>query len=66
MTTNNTQDDLLPLPKGFQTQPQVLNPVDCKVTGKIPSYVQGVLYRAGPGTMHIDQVDGKRYEVQHW
>ncbi|KAI8584466.1 hypothetical protein K450DRAFT_295994 [Umbelopsis ramanniana AG] len=66
MTITNTQDDLLSISRGFQTQPQVLNPVECKVIGKIPSYVQGALYRAGPGTMHVDQVDGKRYEIQHW
>ncbi|KAI9279226.1 carotenoid oxygenase [Umbelopsis sp. AD052] len=66
MTINDTQEDLLPISQGFQTQPQVLNPVECKVIGKIPNYVQGALYRAGPGTMHVDQVDGKRYETQHW
>jgi hypothetical protein len=66
MTINNSESNLIPRSKGLQTQPQVLDPIECTIRGEIPSWVKGVLYRAGPGTYDVDQVDGKKYEIQHW
>ncbi|KAG2172815.1 hypothetical protein INT43_000165 [Umbelopsis isabellina] len=67
MTIQNSNLSTLPQrSRGFQTQPEVLDPVQCTVHGDIPAWVSGVLYRAGPGTFDIDLPDGRRYEIQHW
>lgn len=67
MTIQNSNLPTLPQrSKGFQTQPEVLNPVECTVHGEIPAWISGILYRAGPGTFDIDLPDGKKYEIQHW
>ena len=33
---------------GFSDVPETRTPIELKVTGAIPSYIQGVLYRTGP------------------
>lgn len=36
------------------------------VTGTIPSYAAGTLYRTGPGTSNLETENGKGFAVSHW
>ncbi len=36
------------------------------VTGNIPTYAAGILYRTGPGGYQIDTEKGTRYTTSHW
>ncbi|KAJ6508593.1 putative beta-carotene dioxygenase [Mycena sanguinolenta] len=52
----------------FDVREQVLTPVSLLITGTIPAYAAGVLYRngLGPRDVHADK-DGRRvYRVSHW
>lgn len=51
---------------GFETFQEHTNPVALKVSGKIPSYAAGVLYRTGPGGHQVKTKSQKTYEVSHW
>ncbi|KAK9717713.1 hypothetical protein K7432_005998, partial [Basidiobolus ranarum] len=53
--------------QGLQNCPEVLEPVELEVTGELPPWLNGVLYRAGPGTYEIP-VEGqeKPFSIQHW
>ena len=42
------------------------SPVELRVTGDIPAYAAGTLYRTGPGKNTSDYKDGKKFEVSHW
>ena len=43
------------------------NPVELKVSGNIPSYVSGTLYRTGPGGYHqIPSEKGTTFSLDHW
>ena len=42
------------------------SPVDLKVTGSIPEYVAGTLYRTGPGGHTVKTDEGKLWSVSHW
>ncbi|CAG8484814.1 43493_t:CDS:2 [Gigaspora margarita] len=42
-----------PYARGFQNCPETCDPVMLKVHGKIPKWLEGVLYRTGPGTYRI-------------
>ncbi|KAJ6256074.1 hypothetical protein Dda_9166 [Drechslerella dactyloides] len=50
---------------GFDWQDEVRDPVDLKVTGTIPDYVRGVLYRTGPGGDRVETTKGV-YKIDHW
>ncbi|KAJ6508580.1 putative beta-carotene dioxygenase [Mycena sanguinolenta] len=53
---------------GFDVREQVHTPVSLAITGTIPAYAAGVLYRngLGPRDVHADK-DGRRvYRVSHW
>ncbi|ORY02234.1 carotenoid oxygenase [Basidiobolus meristosporus CBS 931.73] len=53
--------------QGLQNCPEVLEPIELEVTGKIPTWLNGVLYRAGPGTYEIPVAGAdKPYSIQHW
>jgi torulene dioxygenase len=41
-------------------------PVELAVTGHIPSYAAGVLYRTGPGRYKVDTEHGNTFQVSHW
>lgn len=38
-----------PYAAGYDNCPEVLEPMPLKVKGTIPSWLEGVLYRSGPG-----------------
>ena len=51
---------------GFSDIPETRSPIELKVTGKIPSYVHGVLYRTGPGSFKTPLKNGQIFTIQHW
>ena len=51
---------------GFSDVPETRAPIELKVTGKIPSYVHGVLYRTGPGSFTTPLKNGQIFTIQHW
>ncbi|KAK6353164.1 hypothetical protein TWF696_005152 [Orbilia brochopaga] len=50
---------------GFDWQDEVREPVNLKVTGTIPDYVRGVLYRTGPGGDRVETSKGT-FKIDHW
>ena len=51
---------------GFADIPETTTPVEMKVTGTIPDYVRGILYRTGPGSYTTPLNNGKTLKIQHW
>ena len=48
------------------TSVEVLEPSQCDVEGTIPSWLEGDLYRNGPGTWDIETKNGSIYSLAHW
>jgi torulene dioxygenase len=55
-----------PNDKGFGDIPETRTPIELKVTGTIPNYVRGALYRTGPGSYTVPMNNGKTFKIQHW
>ncbi|KAL1978599.1 hypothetical protein VTN31DRAFT_1458 [Thermomyces dupontii] len=51
---------------GFHSTYTQPTPVELKVTGTIPSYAAGVLYRTGTGANEVDTDQGTKWKVSHW
>ena len=52
---------------GFDTVREERQPIELKVTGYIPAYAAGTLYRNGPGAHQLKDSDGNvRYQCSHW
>lgn len=51
---------------GFETLQEQTDPVQLKVSGKVPAYAAGVLYRTGPGGHQIETLSKGTFEVSHW
>ncbi|KAK2877097.1 hypothetical protein FQN49_001420 [Arthroderma sp. PD_2] len=51
--------------QGFDTSYEERSPVELKVTGNIPSWAAGTLYRTGIGQREIETVKGV-FQVNHW
>ncbi|KAI9572482.1 carotenoid oxygenase [Boletus coccyginus] len=51
---------------GFDVVHEEREPVELEVTGNIPSYVSGTLYRTGPGGCQVQANNGKTISVDHW
>ena len=52
---------------GFETLQEQTEPVSLKVSGRIPAYAAGVLYRTGPGGYQIQTQKKKTtFESSHW
>ncbi|KAI3647200.1 hypothetical protein MP228_007421 [Amoeboaphelidium protococcarum] len=52
---------------GFQTYPEIHEPALCKVSGQIPKWLKGVLFRSGPGQFVLkDEATGKQRQFAHW
>jgi torulene dioxygenase len=58
--------DVWPNTAGFDTDYQEHEPVELSVTGTIPRYVAGVLYRTGPLGFKAKTDDGKIWAARHW
>ncbi|KAI9808228.1 MAG: hypothetical protein M1825_004685 [Sarcosagium campestre] len=55
-----------PNEKGFQGDRDTRTPTELKVTGNIPPYAAGTLYRTGPGGYQVDGPNGKTLSMSHW
>ncbi|KNG80519.1 putative dioxygenase [Aspergillus nomiae NRRL 13137] len=55
-----------PNDRGFEANYEERTPVELTVTGCIPSYAAGVLYRTGPGKYKVDRENGETFQVSHW
>ncbi|CAO3573040.1 unnamed protein product [Mortierella alpina] len=55
-----------PYAAGYENCPEVLEPIALRVSGNIPSWLEGVLYRSGPGTYDLKTESGKDIHIQHW
>ncbi|KAI6100986.1 carotenoid oxygenase [Pisolithus croceorrhizus] len=51
---------------GFEVIHEEREPVELTVSGHIPSYVSGTLYRAGPGGRQVKTDKGTTFAVDHW
>lgn len=51
---------------GFETFQEQTEPVELKVSGRIPAYAAGVLYRTGPGGHQIATEKDSTFSVSHW
>ncbi|BFZ61322.1 hypothetical protein YB2330_002386 [Saitoella coloradoensis] len=52
-------------PFGDKNLEAVTTPIQVAVTGTIPAWVNGVLYRTGLGTFNIPKPDGTRFQFKH-
>ena len=50
----------------FETTDEIREPVELHVTGKIPSFAAGTLYRVGTSTNKVDTYGGKTWAASHW
>ncbi|KAL4953636.1 carotenoid oxygenase [Aspergillus filifer] len=55
-----------PNAQGFDGNHEEKEPVEIPVTGHIPAYAAGVLYRTGPGRYKVDTENGNTFQVAHW
>ncbi|KAG0251469.1 hypothetical protein DFQ27_008730 [Actinomortierella ambigua] len=55
-----------PIAAGYENCPEVVEPVTLKVKGAIPSWLEGSLYRSGPGNYDLKSDAGKDVHIQHW
>ncbi|KAF9236429.1 carotenoid oxygenase [Melanogaster broomeanus] len=51
---------------GFDVLHEERDPVELKVSGTIPPYVSGTLYRTGPGGSLVKVDNGTTFSVDHW
>ncbi|PGH06099.1 hypothetical protein AJ79_06633 [Helicocarpus griseus UAMH5409] len=52
--------------QGFNSDYEERTPVELKVTGDIPSWAAGVLYRTGTGRSEIETENKGTWKVAHW
>lgn len=50
----------------FDPEYEERTPVELSVTGNIPAYAAGTLYRTGPGKSQVETEDGQLYKLDHW
>ncbi|KAJ6095788.1 Carotenoid oxygenase [Penicillium sp. IBT 16267x] len=55
-----------PNEKGFDPEYEERTPVELSVTGNIPAYAAGTLYRTGPGKSQVETGEGKLFKLAHW
>jgi torulene dioxygenase len=51
---------------GFSDITETTTPIELAVSGTIPEYVRGVLYRTGPGSFTTPRKNGEIFKLQHW
>lgn len=51
---------------GFMNCEEVTRPLQLKVKGDLPDWVEGRLYRNGPGVFDIATARGKTVHIDHW
>ncbi|KAJ6012498.1 hypothetical protein N7499_011831 [Penicillium canescens] len=55
-----------PTDKGYDPEYEQREPVELPVTGQIPAYAAGVLYRTGPGKSQVQAENGDILRLSHW
>ncbi|KAI9875116.1 MAG: hypothetical protein M1830_008861 [Pleopsidium flavum] len=55
-----------PNDQGFDVTQEHRIPVELTVTGSIPAYAAGILYRTGPGGHTVQTEQGKIWTASHW
>ncbi|KAJ5287421.1 Carotenoid oxygenase [Penicillium angulare] len=55
-----------PNEKGFDPEYEQPTPVELSVSGHIPAYAAGTLYRTGPGSSQVKKDDGQLFQMSHW
>ncbi|KAJ5928864.1 Carotenoid oxygenase [Penicillium verhagenii] len=55
-----------PNEKGFDPEYEERTPIELSVTGHIPAYTAGTLYRTGPGKSQVETEDGQLFKLAHW
>ncbi|KAJ5093873.1 Carotenoid oxygenase [Penicillium angulare] len=55
-----------PNEKGFDPEYEQPTPVELSVSGRIPDYAAGTLYRTGPGSSQVKKEDGQLFQMSHW
>lgn len=54
------------IPAQFDPEYEQRKPVELSVTGQIPAYAAGVLYRTGPGKSQVEAENGETLRLSHW
>ena len=57
--------DKWPRDMGLVSGPEIKTPLELQITGTIPAYAAGVLYRTGPGKWEVD-TDKGTIRATHW
>ncbi|KAF9957780.1 hypothetical protein BGZ72_001355 [Mortierella alpina] len=65
-TENSVSDKPWPYAAGYDNCPETLEPTPLTVKGTIPSWLEGALYRSGPGTYELESASGKQIHIEHW
>ncbi|KAJ5595070.1 uncharacterized protein N7459_001278 [Penicillium hispanicum] len=55
-----------PNDKGFDPEYEEKKPIELAVTGNIPAYSAGTLYRTGPGKSQVKTEDDQIFQISHW
>ncbi|KAJ5328047.1 hypothetical protein N7452_008437 [Penicillium brevicompactum] len=55
-----------PTDKGYDPEYEQREPVELPVTGKIPAYAAGIVYRTGPGKSQVNADNGEILRLSHW
>ncbi|KAG0234625.1 hypothetical protein BGW42_006376 [Actinomortierella wolfii] len=55
-----------PVAAGYENSSELTDPVVLTVKGEIPSWLEGSLYRSGPGNYDLKSDSGKEVHIQHW
>ncbi|KAJ5105621.1 hypothetical protein NUU61_002968 [Penicillium alfredii] len=55
-----------PNTQGFDPEYEERKPVELPVTGQIPVYAAGTLYRTGPGKSKVETEKGESFQLSHW
>ncbi|KAJ5383763.1 hypothetical protein N7517_001674, partial [Penicillium concentricum] len=64
--TNEDHYNNWPNDKGFDPEYEQRKPVELPVTGDIPTYAAGTLYRTGPGKSQLKAENGNTLRLSHW
>lgn len=60
-------EDLQPFACGMTGRSvEVLEPQSCEVQGTFPHWLQGQLYRNGPGVWDVETKSGETFSLAHW
>ncbi len=66
-STTSAHADLQPFACGLTgTSVEVLEPRPCEIEGELPSWLEGDLFRNGPGVWDIETKGGQVYSLPHW